>query len=1087
MAQGQERRVALETNESRSLRSMGEIKPVAIPQTAGPAASPRLPAVQVTSNTTDRIAQALGQYGSGLFDEAARVRQKRSLLDGQMAAQQGKSFEELEMGGDKWALEGYRLVEAQRMASSLLTAQQQEISQGLYEMDPDQYRAHFMNRAEGVLKNATDPRTSELAREQLLKQMPVLVDSHLTNHMQWKENKNFDALSQSIDTISSDPTASDTLVAFARGEPGSPTAGLSEDRRREAVTSGIVRAFENDNPAAYAVLANTGMLKEMPVAQQRSIRAAKQAFENRRRNEYDAEFITAENELMDRVSTGELQPQQAMDLYADLLAQHNITITAQEAGEVYSAAQQGVRTKKVTNALLVQEAMMRGDRDTAVNVITNSLIGTESSGDPRAVYRDSKGRTFGGHVQMGDDRLADYNKVHGTSHTAETFKMLSPQEQRQVSNWHFNDILDQIEAKGYDKLVGKAINGVEVTIPGLVAVAHLGGKGGLDQFIATKGQHNPADELGTSLTDYLRKHGTGATLTGAQQRALAQQSIARVRELAAIDVYEQTQPMLDEADRVYKETGDEQAWRETRQAIYDEFSIERTMRQAQHELGMVEQVRKQAEDVLDEDRKVQAHARTKLEEAKLEQVLEDFEQGKASQQDVVAAQQALNTALGEIRAEFGLPNTADVRTSQLDAQAARISKAVDRNRQFTEEQALIDRAVISGTLDELDQSLQDRAVKQQRARVTADIQDAMASGNVSHEQAEDLFSASMADFYAQTNMVDRGMERTLNGFLSGPLLDKDGKPNAAYVQAATQYRTLMDRNPTLADKYIRPENRAELDAVIDAAAGGPIEGAVRTIGTRKLAAPRLPTKQEFINDPDNLERVERAVADYLDREEIGLQQAIWTGTADMQQVWNRSWFDRFGIQDEENRGLVQNKVQRELLKQFSRNPTLRPSELVAASSRRVQERTPLIGGIAVDLPMDGPSAGEMFFGARAADFTDQANVINDAIMDFFRTDEFREQFPFAEQTSFQEGLPVWVPESVSLLGLEIPLRGEAGTPSDQAQTLWTGVRPFQTFYTGGQWQVIFSLPSGGYSDAITLNPRQIGQEYIKRHTAKAAQ
>ena len=40
---------------------------------------------------------------------------------------------------------------------------------------------------------------------------------------------------------------------------------------------------------------------------------------------------------------------------------------------------------------------------------------------------------------------------------------------------------------------------------GLRAVAHLDGVGGMKQFVRTKGEYNPADELGTSLKSYYDK------------------------------------------------------------------------------------------------------------------------------------------------------------------------------------------------------------------------------------------------------------------------------------------------------------------------------------------------------------------------------------------------------------------------------------------------------------------------------------------------------------------------------------------------------------------------------------------------------
>ena len=63
--------------------------------------------------------------------------------------------------------------------------------------------------------------------------------------------------------------------------------------------------------------------------------------------------------------------------------------------------------------------------------------------------------------------------------------------------WHFKDLeqaIDELgeEAKGYDR-------------DGLKAVAHLGGVGGMKKYVRTKGEYNPSDALGTSLSDYYSK------------------------------------------------------------------------------------------------------------------------------------------------------------------------------------------------------------------------------------------------------------------------------------------------------------------------------------------------------------------------------------------------------------------------------------------------------------------------------------------------------------------------------------------------------------------------------------------------------
>lgn len=142
-----------------------------------------------------------------------------------------------------------------------------------------------------------------------------------------------------------------------------------------------------------------------------------------------------------------------------------------------------------------------------VQSIINSLTGTESSGNSAAFRTNTDGRNFGGLIQMGDARLQDYANATGTRPiTATQFKNLPAAQQRAVNEWHVSDLTKAAQATG---AVGKVINGVPVTLSGLVAVGHLGGKGGMNKFVQTNGRYNPKDQLGTSLTDYLSKHSSG--------------------------------------------------------------------------------------------------------------------------------------------------------------------------------------------------------------------------------------------------------------------------------------------------------------------------------------------------------------------------------------------------------------------------------------------------------------------------------------------------------------------------------------------------------------------------------------------------
>jgi len=138
---------------------------------------------------------------------------------------------------------------------------------------------------------------------------------------------------------------------------------------------------------------------------------------------------------------------------------------------------------------------------------------SESSGRVNELGTDTKGRKFGGEFQLGKLRLQDYNEIYGTNFTPETFAQLEKKDQKAINDWHFRDISTFIRNEGLDEFVGEEINGTVLTEASLIAIAHLGGKTGLRNYLTSGGEKNPHDEsknpdgtiAKTYLSDYAEK------------------------------------------------------------------------------------------------------------------------------------------------------------------------------------------------------------------------------------------------------------------------------------------------------------------------------------------------------------------------------------------------------------------------------------------------------------------------------------------------------------------------------------------------------------------------------------------------------
>lgn len=117
------------------------------------------------------------------------------------------------------------------------------------------------------------------------------------------------------------------------------------------------------------------------------------------------------------------------------------------------------------------------------------LANRESSFNPKASITDNKGRTYTGLYQFGAGALASVG-------------MTRKEYMEDIGKQHLAALkFGEQNIKGLEKYVGQTVKGVKVTKAGMMAAAHLGGRGGLQALLEGKERK---DMLGTSTLDYLK-------------------------------------------------------------------------------------------------------------------------------------------------------------------------------------------------------------------------------------------------------------------------------------------------------------------------------------------------------------------------------------------------------------------------------------------------------------------------------------------------------------------------------------------------------------------------------------------------------
>lgn len=342
------------------------------------------------------VLNGLAEFGSNLIQSAAKRRYETLQMDGAIAQTQGKSVDELPMDGNKWMLEGYHVMEAESASAALLTAQRAEISASLYEQDPDAFRARYVQRTDEALAGK-DPRVQELIKQAIAKNMPSLVEQHTREHANFLERKNTEAVSTSIDMLSRDPTKTDQLLSFAKGEGAA--GALSFEKREEAVIDGVVQAYANNNPVAYAVLQDAGMFDSLTTEQASKLDAAKKRYNSEAKSKYSATRMQEEQALLMQIEQGTDDPMAVVEKYIDLQAKYGIEVDMAEASSVYGAATEAEAMHSTALSYDIKTAAMNKDYDRVAELTANAANNV-SRGATKPTYEHNTQIDF----QLGPNR-----------------------------------------------------------------------------------------------------------------------------------------------------------------------------------------------------------------------------------------------------------------------------------------------------------------------------------------------------------------------------------------------------------------------------------------------------------------------------------------------------------------------------------------------------------------------------------------------------------------------------------------------------------------------------------------------------------
>jgi hypothetical protein len=954
MAQGTDRREGTPD----SLVGASEITPV-LPQT--PALQvPNASVPDVVNSPSAQMLRGIQQWSGKKLQEAANVKNEARILDGQMAYQQGKAMEDIDMDGnlfgDKWAMQGYRVMEAQTTASTMLAAQQEMIRQSQYEQDPEQFRATYINRLEQQL-DGMDPQTAKMVREQMADHMPTLVAQQTTAYMQNEEQNAFDTLSASIDVMSKDATAFDALITNAIGGEGSPSAGLSPDRTRGAVVSGTIAAFNNGNPVAYHQLKASGLLDELPDAERQAIKAAKSSYETEVRNTFDEGYSQDLLNFERDLAAGDAD----IDDFIALQARYNRNITAAQGQAVMAGSKTAGDLGERADVIVLQTAQTNRDWGTVAELTQDIVMHFESGGN-----LDATGPVIEGGANTGDQAQGGMQVMPKT--------MDDPGFGIRPSNGSRADTL-RVGREYWAAMVERYDGNIEAA-----AIGYNAGPGNADKWMEAGGDYSVLPDRAQTepYAKGISESANGGDLyyTSAERFSMAQtelQSATQLRDAVLKQQGEQAQTdaeagynlsMVDVAADFKAGVTTRSEYMAAQDAALSTYDLDLTRSIANSRDGDITAGINAAAARAESARSAATSADTAAEADERKNSIALFKDDVAVARGVFrtivnaegvtgieirSAQEAYLASVREMGNNRGLV-LADTGFAAIRNTASEsVARATLASKKYEADQSTIDRALATGTVSALSPELQKRAFTQAGARVDTGIADLTSTGQIPAEQTGTATAQANMGVWVQAGTVPKQVADQSTAILGRKLVGPGGDPNPDMISTIQMWDQIRQDSPEVAATMLDEAGMLTAEAVLDFAGGS--FSSTEDIGAAMLAMQnQIDGSASMVtgNRVDDAVRINsgiiNAVNKYFKSEDIGYFQGLFSGNADISQRLDRLPSEEARVFADETAENLSDHIMQEAVRLQKIRPDLTPEYYAEAATRSILDRTSVVGG-----------------------------------------------------------------------------------------------------------------------------------------------
>lgn len=272
---------------------------------------------EMTNNATMNALGAVSKFGTKLANAYIQKEKATAKFAGEAAFIAGEAFEDVQVSGDKFKINGYRALQAKTEAANMTQDALDFVLNKGYELDPEELNMHLAEKYKNTV-DGLDPAVGGMVHDAYTKSLPSVIKNHTKLNTEYKLNETKIGLENHL-LSSFGPNELEVEEIEAILDENEEFGSVFSKKDQQGIMASVInKSLMDNNVDLYRSILKSSRFKELPVQVRQNLNNNFRVQQNKAISNLDSKSNTELSAINAKRSSKSINSYPVDEYFADL-------------------------------------------------------------------------------------------------------------------------------------------------------------------------------------------------------------------------------------------------------------------------------------------------------------------------------------------------------------------------------------------------------------------------------------------------------------------------------------------------------------------------------------------------------------------------------------------------------------------------------------------------------------------------------------------------------------------------------------------------------------------------------------------------